>query len=340
MSRRLLVTCAPALRQWPPAPRPPGGLHPGRHLGTRAAHGGHTAHFVCADDAHGTPIVLAAEKAGLSPGVHPPHPGLARARLRRFLRRLRPLPQHAQPGEPPARRDGLRAPARRRPHRPTLDPAAVRPGQRDVPAGSLHQGECPNCGSADQYGDNCEVCGKAYAPDRPEEPALGDVRRRARAARVRAPFLPPGGFPGPAARLVCRQAHRRQAGGAPGREGEAGRVAGRRPRDWDISRDAPYFSFAIPDAPPGKFFYVWLDAPIGYLASFRKLCADRMPRATAWPFQLRRLSRRAARRISTPRPSCTTSSARTSSTSTACSGRPCCTAPDCVCRARCTSTAT
>jgi methionyl-tRNA synthetase len=80
-------------------------------------------------------------------------------------------------------------------------------------------------------------------------------------------------------------------------------------QDWDISRDAPYFGFEIPDA-PGKYFYVWLDAPIGYMASFKNLCDSKGIDFDAW-FKPAR----------TPR--CTTSSARTSCTSTRCSGRPC-----------------
>ena len=92
-------------------------------------------------------------------------------------------------------------------------------------------------------------------------------------------------------------------------------------QQWDISRDAPYFGFEIPDA-PGKYFYVWLDAPIGYMASFKNLCARR-PELDFDAFWGR-----------TPAPSCTTSSARTSSTSTRCSGRPCSKAPATASRPR------
>jgi methionyl-tRNA synthetase len=96
-------------------------------------------------------------------------------------------------------------------------------------------------------------------------------------------------------------------------------------RAWDISRDAPYFGFEIPGA-PGKFFYVWLDAPIGYLASFK---AFAMPKHRGL-----KPDYDASCVLETAQPSCTTSSARTSSTSTACSGRRCCTVPATACRPR------
>ena len=97
-------------------------------------------------------------------------------------------------------------------------------------------------------------------------------------------------------------------------------------QDWDISRDAPYFGFEIPDA-PGKYFYVWFDAPIGYIASFE-----------AWRADARRLVRRVLEIRDEP-PSCITSSARTSATSTRCSGRRCCMAPATAARRRYSRTA-
>ncbi len=98
-------------------------------------------------------------------------------------------------------------------------------------------------------------------------------------------------------------------------------------QQWDISRDAPYFGFEIPDE-PGKYFYVWLDAPIGYMASFKNLC-NRTPELDFDAFWAR-----------TRPPSCTTSSARTSSTSTPCSGLPCSKAPVSANRPGSTCTAT
>src|SRR5690606_24639092 len=132
------------------------------------------------------------------------------------------------------------------------------------------KGDCRRCGSPGQYGDACEVCGAAYNPTDPGNPVsvLSAVPPVARASEhlflilgdfaqsLRDWLVPQGG----AARRVQREAanklHEWFAAGL---------------KYWDISRDAPYFGFEIPDA-PGKYFYVWLDAPIGYVASFRKLC--------------------------------------------------------------------
>ncbi|MGB0133370.1 methionine--tRNA ligase, partial [Dokdonella sp.] len=135
------------------------------------------------------------------------------------------------------------------------------------------RGECPNCGTADQYGDNCEHCGATYAPTdlkNPRsvmsgaEPVLRDSEHY---------FFGVGQFTSMlqdwfAGRLTDGQpvAHP----GVIAKLGEWLNAEGGL-RDWDISRDAPYFGFPIPDA-PGKFFYVWLDAPVGYLASFKALC--------------------------------------------------------------------
>ena len=130
------------------------------------------------------------------------------------------------------------------------------------------KGICPNCGTADQYGDNCESCGATYAPTDLKEPksvlsgATPEMRDSEHfffeVGRFE-PFLRDWlagdvALPGVKAKLMEWL------------DAEGGL------RAWDISRDAPYFGFEIPGQ-PGKYFYVWLDAPIGYLSSFRNLCA-------------------------------------------------------------------
>ena len=147
------------------------------------------------------------------------------------------------------------------------------------------KGECPKCGAADQYGDSCEVCGAAYAPTDLKNPRsavsgatpvlkssehyffrLSDARCQDFLRRYTQ-----GG------RLQTEAANKMQEWlGAPGEN---------KLTDWDISRDAPYFGFEIPDdtgKPTGKFFYVWLDAPIGYMGSFKNLCAQRGLDFDAW----------------------------------------------------------
>ena len=238
---------------------------------------GNTVHYVCADDTHGTPVMLRAEREGITPealigrvhgehlrdftdfGVafdnyHTTHSAENRAYAEDIYRKL----QAAQ----------------------LIDTRAIEqfydPVKEMFLPDRFIKGECPKCGAADQYGDNCEVCGAAYAPIELKNPysavsgakpvlktsehyffRLSDARavaflrdwtRGANAAGTR--------------RLQSEAANKMKEW--LGEEGE------NKLSDWDISRDAPYFGFEIPDA-PGKYFYVWLDAPIGYLASFRNL---------------------------------------------------------------------
>ena len=166
------------------------------------------------------------------------------------------------------------------------------------------RGTCPNCGALDQYGDSCEVCGATYTPADLDERRLGRQRHRARAARVGAPVLQARRLRGDAARVDGLG----PAAAASRRSSDEWFDAGL--RDWDISRDAPYFGFEIPGE-NGKYFYVWLDAPIGYIGEPAELLPSRRARfrrATGSP---------------TATPRSITSSARTSSTSTRCSGRRC-----------------
>ncbi len=232
---------------------------------------GDTVHFVCADDTHGTPIMLAAEKAGVTPetfiaGIQASHErdfaafGVAfdhydstnsaanRELTEQFYQRLdagghisrRTVAQFYDPAK------GMFLPDR------------------------YIKGICPNCGAADQYGDNCEVCGATYAPTDLKEPTsiLSGSTPEIRDSEHH--FFEVGRFDAflrdwlagdvalPGVKAKLRE----------WLDAEGGL------RAWDISRDAPYFGFEIPGT-PGKYFYVWLDAPIGYLSSFRTLCAER-----------------------------------------------------------------
>jgi methionyl-tRNA synthetase len=134
------------------------------------------------------------------------------------------------------------------------------------------KGECPKCHAKDQYGDNCEVCGTAYAPTDLINPysAVSGAKPELRnsdhyffklSADSCQQFLREWTRSGA---LQPEAANKMQEW--LGAEGE------NKLTDWDISRDAPYFGFEIPDA-PGKYFYVWLDAPVGYMGSFQQLCA-------------------------------------------------------------------
>ncbi len=236
---------------------------------------GATAHFVCADDTHGTPIMLAAEQAGVTPeawiaGIQATHErdfqdfGVAfdhfdsthsdrNRRLTEFVfERLD--------------RDGHIA---RRPVAQFYDPVkGMFLPDRYV------RGQCPKCGTQDQYGDNCENCGATYAPTDLIDPrsVVSGATPELRSSEHL--FFKVGDF-----ETVLRE-------WLAGDVATAGVKAKLREwldsegglRDWDISRDAPYFGFAIPGA-PDKFFYVWLDAPIGYLSSFAAWCESTMPGA-------------------------------------------------------------
>jgi methionyl-tRNA synthetase len=272
MSRRLLVTNA--------LPYANGPLHMGHLLGyiqadiwVRAQRmSGNETVYVCADDAHGTPIMLAAEKAGMTAeafidgirqgheadfaafGVafdhyHTTHSDENRELASLIYTRLR---------------DG--GSIAKRSIKQLFDPEK----QMFLPDRYI-KGICPNCGTPDQYGDNCEHCGATYAPTdliNPTSvvsgatPVLRDSEHYFFELGKFEPLLRDW-FAGKfthgkpvADRGVAAKLHEWLDGGL---------------RDWDISRDAPYFGFPIPDA-PGKFFYVWLDAPVGYLASFKALC--------------------------------------------------------------------
>ena len=223
-------------------------------------------HFVCADDAHGTPIMLAAEKAGQSPeqfirdvqaghekdfagfGVtfdhyHSTHSPENQALANLVYGRLR---------------DG--GYIARRSIQQLFDPEKL----MFLPDRYI-KGECPKCGTPDQYGDNCENCGAAYSPtdlNNPRSvvsgatPVLRDSEHY---------FFELGKFEAMLREWLAGEVAQASVKAKLAEWLEGGL------RDWDISRDAPYFGFPIPDA-PGKFFYVWLDAPIGYLASFRAYC--------------------------------------------------------------------
>ena len=180
------------------------------------------------------------------------------------------------------------------------------------------KGECPNCHSKDQYGDACEVCSTVNAPTDLINPVFDPVRRRAGTEDLRSSVLP-------AVRSALRgvpAAVARRAGppAAAGRQ-QGARVArrhGARRRSATGTSPAmrPISAFRFPDA-PGKYFYVWLDAPLGYLASLKNYFDSGKARAQRRAAQLRAVPGRSAT------PSRSTSSARTSSTSTRCSGRRC-----------------
>jgi methionyl-tRNA synthetase len=234
---------------------------------------GHTVHFVGADDAHGAPIMIAAEKAGLSPREFVAQIAAGRPRM---LQGFGLGFDHWHSTESPENTElSQRIYVRLREN----ELIAIRPVEQlfDPVKGMFLadryvKGQCPNCGAPDQYGDACEVCGAVYAATELKNPysVLSGAKPELRTSEhlffmLSDPrcveFLRDWTQGGRLQPQVANKAKEWL-------EGERGLA------DWDISRDAPYFGIPIPDA-PGKFFYVWLDAPIGYLASLKAYCALR-----------------------------------------------------------------
>ncbi len=237
---------------------------------------GDTVHFVCADDAHGAPIMLKAASEGVTPqalvariaATRPRH--LAGFHVSFDHWHSTDSPENVELSQDIYRRLRDRSPSliTRRAVEQFFDPVK----EMFLPDRYI-KGTCPRCKSKDQYGDSCEVCGAVYAPTDLIDPystlsGATPVRRSSEHFFFRLSDPACVDFlrdwtqaPGRLQPEVANKA--REWLGGNGGEGNVTGLA-----DWDISRDAPYFGIPIPDA-PGKYFYVWLDAPIGYLASLK-----------------------------------------------------------------------
>ena len=227
---------------------------------------GASCYFVCADDTHGTPIMLKAQQENITPeqliarvseehqadfadfsvgfdNYHSTHSDENKTYSTLIYQRLR---------------DGG-----------FIDSRSVTQAYDPVKEMFLPdrfiQGECPRCGAADQYGDNCEACGATYSPTELKNPvSVISGEKPIEKASLHYFFKLPE-FSGMLQEWI-RDGHLQSEMANKMNEWLVGGL-----RQWDISRDSPYFGFEIPDA-PGKYFYVWLDAPIGYMASFKNLC--------------------------------------------------------------------
>ncbi|BEH72985.1 methionine--tRNA ligase [Edwardsiella tarda] len=230
---------------------------------------GNQVHFICADDAHGTPIMLKAQQMGIAPeqmiadvsrehqhdfadfqisydNYHSTHSEENRQLASLIYTRLkengfiknRTISQLYDPEK------GMFLPDR------------------------FVKGTCPKCQSADQYGDNCEVCGATYSPTElinPKSVVSGATPILRESEHF---FFDLPAFGAMLQAWTRSGALQEQVANKMQEWFESGL------QQWDITRDAPYFGFEIPDA-PGKYFYVWLDAPIGYMGSFKNLCDKR-----------------------------------------------------------------
>jgi len=238
---------------------------------------GNEVHFVGADDAHGAPIMIAAEKAGKTPQQFVADIAAGRKQyLDGFYIRFDNWHNTDGPENHQLAQDIYRALRKNgliavRDIEQFFDPVKG----MFLPDRYI-KGQCPKCGAADQYGDACEVCGAVYSPTELKHPysalsgATPELRksehyffqlsspRCAQFLREWTAGVNARGEPRLQTEVLNKVREWLTADG-----GGTGGLA-----DWDISRDAPYFGIEIPDA-PGKYFYVWLDAPIGYLASLK-----------------------------------------------------------------------
>ena len=232
---------------------------------------GHEVNFVGADDAHGAPIMIAAEKAGKTPqqfvadiaaGRKPYLDGFHIAFDNWHSTDAPENHELAQEIYLALKANGL---IETRTIEQFFDPEK----SMFLPDRFI-KGECPKCGAKDQYGDNCEVCGAVYAPTELKTPysALSGAKPVLKSSdhfffKLSDPrcldFLKAWTNSGAVQPEVLNKITEWIE---PGEDGKP------KMGDWDISRDAPYFGIEIPDA-PGKYFYVWLDAPVGYLASLK-----------------------------------------------------------------------
>jgi methionyl-tRNA synthetase len=245
---------------------------------------GHQVHFVGADDAHGAPIMLKAEAEKVSPQALVARIAAGRPRYLQGFHlsfdhwHSTDSPENVALSQDIYRRLKSAGLIYSKPIEQFYDPV-----KGMFLADRYIKGECPNCHSKDQYGDACEVCGTVYAPTELIEPysALTGAKPVLRSSehlffRLSDPrcvhFL--NGWTMAPGRLQPQVLHKAREWLAGQSEDKGEPALG----DWDISRDAPYFGIPIPDA-PGKYFYVWLDAPIGYLASLQSYFASGKARA-------------------------------------------------------------
>ena len=268
-ARKILVTCA--------LPYANGSIHLGHMLEHIQADiwvryqrmRGNTIHFICADDAHGTPIMLKAQQLGITPeqmiadvskehqadfagfaisfdNYHSTHSDENRELANLIYTRLRDsgyiksrgISQLYDPEK------GMFLPDR------------------------FVKGTCPKCKAPDQYGDNCDVCGATYSPTELIDPRSAVSGAAPVMKETEHFFFDLPQFETMLKAWITSGALQEEMANKLAEWFESGL------QQWDITRDAPYFGFEIPDA-PSKYFYVWLDAPIGYMGSFRNLCNKR-----------------------------------------------------------------
>ena len=238
---------------------------------------GHECYYCCADDTHGTPVMLAAQKQGIAP-----EDMIAKVREEHladftgfFIGYDNYYSTHS-PENKQFSQDIYRALKANGKIESRVIEQLFDPEKQMFLPDRFVKGECPKCHAQDQYGDNCEVCGTTYSPTELINPYSAVSGAKPELRESEHFFFKLGEC---ADFLKAWTSGNNPHDGKPHLQPEAlnkmkewlGEGEETTLSDWDISRDAPYFGFEIPDA-PGKYFYVWLDAPVGYMASFKNLC--------------------------------------------------------------------
>ena len=227
---------------------------------------GHDCIYVCADDAHGTAIMISADNQGITPEqlitqMNEQH----QADFADFLIAFDNYysthsEENRQISEDIYRRLDANGHIKRRTITQLFDPE-----KKLFLADRYIKGTCPKCGALDQYGDNCEVCGSTYSPSELIESRSVISGATPIEKDSEHFFFDLPAFSGMLRSWIRSGALQQQVAN------KVSEWLDDELQQWDISRDAPYFGFEIPGA-PGKFFYVWVDAPIGYMASFKNHC--------------------------------------------------------------------
>jgi methionyl-tRNA synthetase len=228
---------------------------------------GHECYYVGADDTHGTPIMLKAQAEGMTPEQMIAQVNIEHKRdLQDMLIGMDNFGStHSSENQALCNRMYLTVREAGHIERRSVRQAFDQSANMFLPDRYV-KGICPVCGTPDQYGDNCENCGSTYTPADLKNP-ISVVSGTAPVWRESEHYFFKLSAFEPALHAWVRSGAVQES---VVRKLDEWFTQGL--RDWDISRDAPYFGFEIPDA-PGKYFYVWFDAPIGYLASFTQLCA-------------------------------------------------------------------
>ncbi|WP_350304515.1 methionine--tRNA ligase [Photorhabdus viridis] len=269
VAKKLLVTCA--------LPYANGPIHLGHMLEHIQADiwvrfqrmRGKEVHFICADDAHGTPIMLKAQQMGIAPEEmiaavnlehHQDFTGFSISYDNYHSTHSKENQELSTEIYLALKKNGH---IKNRTISQLYDPEkGMFLPDRFV------KGSCPKCKAEDQYGDNCEVCGSTYSPTElinPRSAVSGATPEMRESEHF---FFDLPAFSSMLQAWTRSGALQEQVANKMQEWFESGL------QQWDITRDAPYFGFEIPDA-PGKYFYVWLDAPIGYMGSFQNLCDKR-----------------------------------------------------------------